>query len=418
MNNATLFHDQSATGNGHYFDGVIDEVAIYNIALTSTEVNNLYLVGTAQAEDPNVVFYNPQQGNVVSGSIMIDLAASDPQDPAAQLSVDISTDGGATFDPASFNAGTLRHTLDWDTTTAPDGTANLVARVTDLDANQTTAAISVTVSNTGASHMIIAAGDISHCNNTNDTDTANLITQIMAGTSLPVTVVPVGDLVYEDGTDAEYANCYDPTWGQHKAISLPVVGNHEYNTPGAAGYFNYWGATAAPPDAWYRTEIAGWELFVLNSACGSIGGCGAATPQIQWLRSELAASSNLCTIAFHHHPRFVDQNPRGNLLEHWKALYEYGADVVVSAHAHYYAQSAPQDWQGNVDPINGIRQFIAGTGGRSLHNNPANPHPNQEVVDNTHYGVLVLELAADSYSWQFRRVGDGAVMHSGTGTCH
>lgn len=418
MNNATLFHDGSATGNGFYFDGTIDEVAFYNTALDAATVSNLYLIGAAQAEDPTVFFANPQNGGVVSGSITIEVSAADPQDAVSALDVEISIDGGATFSQASFNGGTFRHTLVWDTTSAPDGTNALVARVTDTDLNQTTAAINATVSNTGATHMIVAAGDIAHCNNTNDTDTANLITQIIAGTSLPVTVVPLGDLAYENGSAAEFANCYDPTWGQHKAITKPVPGNHDYNTPGAQGYYDYFGAVAAPPDGWYRYELAGWEIYTLNSNCGSIGTCGAATPQVQWLRSELAASTNACSLALFHHSRFTEQNPFNNLLEFWKAMYEFDGDLIMSAHAHYYAHSVPQDWLGNADPVNGVRQIIAGTGGRSLHSFPGDPHPNQEVVDNTTYGVVVLELSAGGYDWSFRRVGDGAILYSGSGTCH
>ncbi|NND02547.1 MAG: hypothetical protein HKN91_07155, partial [Acidimicrobiia bacterium] len=378
----------------------------------------LYLIGQAIAEDPNVAFFNPRQGGVVSGEITVEVTVNDPQDPAIDLDVEVSTDGGATFDQASFNAGTLRHTLPWDTTAMTNGSAMLIARVTDTDLNVSSVPITVTVNNTDATHMIITAGDIAHCDNTNDADTANLIGQIIAGTSLPVTVVPLGDLAYEAGTDEEFANCYDPTWGQHKAITMPVVGNHEYNTPNAQGYYDYFGAVAAPSNGWYRYELGDWEIYALNSNCGPIGGCGPATPQVEWLRSELAASTNVCTLAFHHHPRFTTQTPFNNLAEFWKAMYDFGGDLILSAHAHYYAHSSLQDWEGNLDPVMGIRQIIAGTGGRSLHTFPGDTHPNQEVVDNTKYGVVVIELSADGYDWQFRRVGDGAVVYSGSGTCH
>ena len=32
---------------------------------------------------------------------------------------------------------------------------------------------------------------------------------------------------------------YGPSWGRLKSITRPVAGNHEYGTPGAAGYFDY-----------------------------------------------------------------------------------------------------------------------------------------------------------------------------------
>ncbi len=30
-------------------------------------------------------------------------------------------------------------------------------------------------------------------------------------------------------TAAEFTNCYNPTWGRHKARTLPSPGNHDYN---------------------------------------------------------------------------------------------------------------------------------------------------------------------------------------------
>ena len=37
----------------------------------------------------------------------------------------------------------------------------------------------------------------------------------------------------------EVPESYDPTWGRVKSITHPAVGNHEYQTSGAAGYFDY-----------------------------------------------------------------------------------------------------------------------------------------------------------------------------------
>ena len=41
---------------------------------------------------------------------------------------------------------------------------------------------------------------------------------------------------------AEFAGSYVPSWGRLKAITHPAVGNHEYGSPGAAPYFQYFGA--------------------------------------------------------------------------------------------------------------------------------------------------------------------------------
>src|SRR5262245_2405919 len=52
-------------------------------------------------------------------------------------------------------------------------------------------------------------------------------------------VVLLGDDQYESGAFADFLASYDPTWGRVKAITRPAPGNHEYNTPGAAGYYQY-----------------------------------------------------------------------------------------------------------------------------------------------------------------------------------
>ena len=58
------------------------------------------------------------------------------------------------------------------------------------------------------------------------------------------TVTPLGDTAYPSGSAEDFANCYDPTWGRHKHRTRPTVGSHEYDTPGAAAYWDYFGAAA------------------------------------------------------------------------------------------------------------------------------------------------------------------------------
>ena len=77
--------------------------------------------------------------------------------------------------------------------------------------------------------VIVAAGDI--CGSATDcAPTANLI-----GSIAPTAVLPLGDNAYSSGSATEYANYYAPNWGKYRAITYPTPGNHDYNTPGAAG---------------------------------------------------------------------------------------------------------------------------------------------------------------------------------------
>src|SRR5205823_4866937 len=97
---------------------------------------------------------------------------------------------------------------------------------------------------------------------------------------------------------AGFAASYNPTWGLFKNITYPVPGNHEYNTPAAIDYFDYFnglgvvGGIAGNAGAgYYSFNVGTWHVIALNSNCTVIpGGCGAGSPQEQWLQQDLASN--------------------------------------------------------------------------------------------------------------------------------
>ena len=262
--------------------------------------------------------------------------------------------------------------------------------------------------------MLVGAGDIADCSSNGDEATANLLDTIDG------TVFTLGDNAYESGTAAEFQRCYDPTWGRQRDRTLPVPGNHDYNTPGAAGYFGYFGAAAGDPSTgYYATDLGTWRIYVLNSNCAAIGGCEAGSAQERWLRDDLAANPRACVLAMWHHPRFSSgehgNDPRTQAL--WQALYAAGAELVLSGHDHIYERFAPQAATGKADSRRGIVEIVAGTGGRS-HYPFVQIRANSLVRDNTTYGVLRLVLADGAWSSEFIPVPGGTFSDSGNGTCH
>jgi hypothetical protein len=262
---------------------------------------------------------------------------------------------------------------------------------------------------------MVGAGDIASCSSSADEATAAVLDGI-AGT-----VFTLGDNVYDNGTDAEFANCYDPSWGRQKARTRPAPGNHEYNTTNATGYYNYFGSAAGDPSqGYYSYDLGNWHIIVLNSnlLCDVIS-CAAGSPQEQWLRADLAATSKPCTLAYWHHPRFNsgDQGNNSAVAPFWDALYEYNADVVLNGHQHVYERFAPQTPNAVGDAVRGIRQFTVGTGGVN-HGIFGTIKPNSEVRDASSFGVLKLTLHANSYDWQFVPASGSTFTDSGTGNCH
>jgi hypothetical protein len=260
-------------------------------------------------------------------------------------------------------------------------------------------------------NVLVGAGDIAECGTTGDEATANLLDNI-AGT-----VFAAGDNAYNDGSAANYSQCYAPSWGRHKARTRPSPGNHDYRTAGAAGYFDYFGSNAGPAGrGYYSYDIGNWHIISLNSNISM----SAGSTQEQWLRADLAASNKPCTLAYWHHPRFSSGSHHGSSTAPqplWQALYDANAEIVISGHEHNYERFAPQTPTGAADPTRGIREFIVGTGGTDFYPS-GTAIANSQVRNTGTWGVLKLTLSANGYSWQFIPVAGQSFTDSGSGTCH
>jgi acid phosphatase type 7 len=258
--------------------------------------------------------------------------------------------------------------------------------------------------------VLVGAGDIASCGWSPDSATAALLDAI------PGTVFTAGDNAYPNGTAGQFAECYQPTWGRHKDRTRPAPGNHDYRTDDGGPYYRYFGANAGPAGrGYYSYELAGWHIISLNSNVNMALG----SAQERWLRADLAAHPARCTLAYWHHPRF-SSGEHGNSTKPeplWQALYDAGADVVISGHDHTYERFAPQTPAGRPDPARGIRAFVVGTGGASFYDFPTRAR-NSEVRHNKTHGVIKFTLRPDGYDWEFVPAAGGTFTDSGTGTCH
>ncbi|MCA1844504.1 MAG: metallophosphoesterase [Actinobacteria bacterium] len=268
----------------------------------------------------------------------------------------------------------------------------------------------------GPDPVLVGAGDIADCTSPGDEATADLVEGI------PGTVFTIGDNAYTNATATEFANCYDPTWGRFKDRTMPAAGNHEYQPdPTAAAYYQYFGAVAGDPaKGYYDYTVGSWHVIVLNTTCANVGGCGAGSPQEQWLRGVLAASNARCTVAVTHHSRFSSGKEHGSMpaiQPLWQALYDYGADLVLSGHDHVYERFGMQSPGGVADAVFGLREIMVGTGGRD-HRTFGTAVANSELRNNTSFGVLELSLHDDSYDWQFVPEAGKSFTDQGTTACH
>ena len=231
-------------------------------------------------------------------------------------------------------------------------------------------------------------------------------------------VLTLGDNQYQCGSTQQFQQAFDPSWGRFTSMIHPVPGDNEYEggvgcSTSAAGYFTYFGAAAGDSRGDTAFTLGGWRLVGLNAECGHVGGCGSSSPQAAFLRNQLGAAT--CTLVYWHQPFYNGTSRTGSSYQaFWDILYAGNADVVLNGHLHNYTRFAPQDAGGHVDRARGVREFIVGTGGRSLFS--LDGTRNVEKTTKA-YGVLDLRLHPTSYTWAFVSTA-GTTLDSGTASCH
>ena len=313
-------------------------------------------------------------------------------------------------------------------TRAPAGAPN-GSRVQAASSTNPLAATTVPAAATLAGDPVIAAGGDIACRpgRASTTTTCQYAkTATLINSWAPVAVLPLGDTQYDSGATTEYAQSYNPTWGVFKAISHPAVGNHEYMTTGASGYYGYFGASAGDPSkGYYSYNINGpgfsWHIIALNTECSQIGGCGVGSAEEVWLKNDLAANKNVCTLAYSHRPRFSSGATIGSdttQTPFFQDLYNGGADLFLSGHAHHYERFAPMTASGALDTARGVTQFIVGASGDDFQGLLPTPAANSIVRQNTNFGALKLTLHANTYDFQFVPDPGYTFTDSGSATCH
>ena len=275
----------------------------------------------------------------------------------------------------------------------------------------------------GSDPVFVGVGEISSCDNTNDTATGNVISGIDGN------VFTVGDNVYPTGTTANFTACYGATpWGDPSVLdrTRPIPGNHDWGTGvinSLADYFTYFGSNATDTNgkSYYSYDIpsSNWHIVNLDSECGLVpGGCGTGSAQELWLKADLAANITKNVIGLFHKPRFSSSATNDAELQPFvDDLYTAGAEMILVGHDHVYERFAPLDATGTPDPTYGMRFFTVGMGGDS-HMSFGTPRTGSEVRDASSYGVMKFTLHATSYDWEFLPIAGSTFTDSGTQAVH
>ena len=281
---------------------------------------------------------------------------------------------------------------------------------------------------TGASVMI-GAGDIAGCDNGGDGRTAMVVDSVLRADSVAKVTdaaFTLGDNAYQEGTATQFRNCFGATWGDSTKRIMkkihPTPGNHEYLSPGADPYFDYFKASAGNRgEGYYSYDVGAWHVVVLNSELVVNSGFSQAqrTQQEEWLRKDLKDHAKPCTLAYWHHPRFSSgyHGSDARLTPIWQILYDNNVDLVLNGHDHDYERFAPQNPLGIADSTRGIYEIVVGTGGEELRGFGSQKVSNSLARIEGHFGVLKLTLGGGEFRSIF--IDDaGRLWDPSRGKCH
>ena len=277
--------------------------------------------------------------------------------------------------------------------------------------------------------VIVAAGDIACAandpsfNNLNGTATAcrSMYTEQLIQKINPLWLLPLGDEQYNSGSTADFNASYGKTWGKSVGISMPVVGNHEYGTSKAGGYFTFFAnrPTGGSGKGYYSYDVGKWHVVAINTECTRIDGavgCAVGSPQEKWLKADLAAHPTACTLVYGHRPRWASNSfASADIAPLISDMVAAHVDLYLTGHAHSYERFNPQDANGAAKAT-GLTQLTVGTGG-AFYTGTGTIAANSVKHQTQLYGVEKLVLHSTSWDYSFMPE-NSSFTDSGTGTCH
>ncbi len=303
-----------------------------------------------------------------------------------------------------------------DTTRTPGTTVWYYLKARDAAGNTSwrNGMVPATTPGGGNRVEVTALGDLADCGRPSGPQVSALLD------ARPGPVFFLGDLAYPNGRVEDFANCFDPVYGRHVDRSIPVVGNHEYDTNGAQPYRDYFGNRATPNGVtWYATTVGDWQVVVIDTNCWEpeVGGCQPGTAQYEWLKATLAANQSTCQVILGHHPRWSSYSRYADqrYLDPMFALaLDDGVDLWLNGHVHAYERFSRRTL-GNRWSAEGIRFISIGSGGTDLRSFDQIATGSNKRIDD-HHGVLELSLGPSDYTWAFRST-DGRVLDRGSEGC-
>ncbi len=191
----------------------------------------------------------------------------------------------------------------------------------------------------------------------------------------PEFIITTGDDYYDEagGTgagqyDRSTARYYGRWVEGHGAAAnafFPTLGNHDYTdaNPGPQTYLDYFTlpgtglANTSGNERYYDFVKGPIHFFALNSNPEEPGDFWPTGAQGAWLRKQMYTSTSPFNLVYDHHPPWSSDKKHGSLYQLRWPYSEWGADVMVSGHAHTYERIVRDDMVYFVNGIGGAPRY-------------------------------------------------------------
>ena len=218
----------------------------------------------------------------------------------------------------------------------------------------------------------------------------------------PEFIITTGDNNYPNGEAAtidenigqyyhQFIHPYTGSYGAGATTNrfFPALGNHDWNTPNALPYLNYF--TLPGNERYYDFVWGPIHFFVIDSDPAEPHGNTSTSIQAMWLKGKLAASTAPWQIVSLHHPPYSSGSTHGSFPDLQWPFTAWGADVVLAGHDHLYERLFRD----------GIPYFVNGLGGHPTLYPFGAPIPGSQKRYNSDYGAMLVDASATQIIFKF-----------------
>lgn len=168
---------------------------------------------------------------------------------------------------------------------------------------------------------------------------------------------------------------------------FPSLGNHDWDTSSAQPYLDYFDLPGN--ERYYDFTWGAVHFFALDSDTREPDGVGSSSKQAEWLKAQLAASTEPFNIIYMHHAPY-SSGLHGSIDWMQWPFAEWGADLVLAGHDHTYERIEHE----------GIFYVVNGVGGASIYPFGV-PVEGSQVRYNEAHGAMLVEAGEASLHIEF-----------------